>query len=117
MARNDQHDVLDLESPDTWSKKVEIHEPPRQRRSVVSVPFAPRAFAEVSHAAERSGEKLSVYIRTAALQRVTRDLEPDITGHSHPGGVTYYSQRGGIMLISGAGRAAIGREAVELQVP
>ena len=108
MARKDQYNGIDLESTDTWSTKAEIHEPSRGRRTVVSVPFAPDAFSEVSQAAEGTGEKLSVYIRNAALERAKREVEPRVIGRSDdPHRMGYYSVSGGIVFISGAGGTAI----------
>ena len=39
------------------------------RRAIVSVPFKPAEFQRVAQGAERAGEKVSVFMRRAALER------------------------------------------------
>ena len=55
------------------------HEHPREaRRAVVSVPFQPAEFARVTEGARVAGERISVFIRHATLERVSRQHEPDM---------------------------------------
>ena len=39
------------------------------RRAIVSVPFKPAEFQRIAQGAERTGEKVSVFVRQAALER------------------------------------------------
>jgi hypothetical protein len=74
------HDIHidDHNRDDDWAlDQVEIHEPPKNPRAVVSVAFPRDDFEKVSDAASASNMKVSEFIRTAALERAER-----VTGNS-----------------------------------
>ena len=68
MTNDKGREKADLESPDIWDIDHPSHgKPVRHPRAVVSVPFQPDEFEAVGAAAEKSGERLSVFIRNAAV--------------------------------------------------
>ncbi len=65
-------DLQGLEDAETWAfEKAEMQPPVKGRRAVVSVAFPREEFDLVDECAERSGMKLSEFIRKAALSRVS----------------------------------------------
>jgi hypothetical protein len=67
----------DLENQENWDfDKLEMKEPVKTGRVVVSVAFPREAFMTVSQYAEHSGKKISEFIREAALEKAeNRGLE------------------------------------------
>ena len=67
----------DLENPESWDyDNLEIKEPVKSPRVVVSVAFPHEGFITVSQCAERLGKKTSEFIREAALEKAkNRGLE------------------------------------------
>lgn len=74
MGKKPEHD---LENPESWDyDHLEIREPVKAPRVVVSVSFPHEDFITVSQYAERLGKKTSEFIREAALEKAKpRDLE------------------------------------------
>lgn len=74
-----------MESPESWDAGTPIpYERGKQpRRALVSIPFQPGEFAQVTLGAERSGEKLSVFIRNAALHEAEALIEAEVRGLSY----------------------------------
>ena len=64
-------DDKDLEEIENWDldKPVPYERTGAPRRALVSVPFKPAEFQRVALGAERTGEKVSVFVRQAALER------------------------------------------------
>lgn len=62
----------ELEKTESWDfEQSEIREPVNASRVVVSVAFRHDDFVKVSEYAERLGKKISVFIREAAIEKVT----------------------------------------------
>jgi len=74
MEKKPEHD---LENPESWDyDHLEIREPVKSPRVVVSVSFPHEGFMTVSQYAERLGKKTSEFIREVALEKAkTQDLE------------------------------------------
>ena len=73
MTRMDSEQLRALESAEEWDFEHASKRPGvKGRRAVVSVAFPRDEFEVVDEGAERSGEKLSEFIRKAALNRASR---------------------------------------------
>lgn len=69
----DDREIQALENSEEWEFEHATKRPGvKGRRAVVSVAFAREEFEIVDEGAERSGEKLSEFIRKAALGRAAR---------------------------------------------
>ena len=77
MARDPK---VNVEAEETWDLATWVaHETPRRPRAVVSVPLQPDEFSAFSGAASKVGEKLTVVIRSAALDRTRQASEARIS--------------------------------------
>ena len=77
MARDPK---VNVEAEETWDLETPVaHGTPRRPRAVVSVPLQPDEFSAISEAASRAGKKLSVFIRSAALDRTRQVSEAHIS--------------------------------------
>ena len=87
---------LDLQDDSTWdSDKAEVRQPSRSNRVVVSVAFTRQDFEKVVEHAESVNMKTSEFIRSSALEKVSKPAETsDI--------ITYSVSNAGL-LISGTG--------------
>jgi len=62
----------ELEKAEFWDfEQPEVREPVKASRVVVSVAFRRDDFVPVSECAERSGKKISEFIREAAIEKAT----------------------------------------------
>lgn len=52
-----------------FEKPIPYERTGASRRAIVSVPFKPAEFQRVTQGAERAGEKVSVFVRRAALEK------------------------------------------------
>lgn len=65
-----EEELGQLEDPDQWDwEHVERVMPSKKTGAVVAVRFSQEEFAEVDAGAKRLGEKLTQFIREAALRR------------------------------------------------
>lgn len=65
-------ELRDLQNPETWDfEGAEKRSPVKEGRTVVSVAFPRRDFARVSEAAERAEQRVSEFIREAALEKAS----------------------------------------------
>ncbi len=63
-----EDELARLEDSDEWDwEHPEVHEPSPRPEAVVPVRFAPGELAQVETAADRTGRKLTDYVREAAL--------------------------------------------------
>ena len=86
---------LNLQDESTWdSDKAEVRPPSRSNRVVVSVAFARQDFDKVVELAESVNMKTSEFIRTSALEKVSKPAEPS--------GITTYSVSNAGFVISGS---------------
>ncbi len=75
-----------LEDIDNWDLETSIpYDRPSEpsRRALVSIPFQPDEFQRVSEGASRAGEKLSVFVRTSALEKADAIIEAQIYSVSY----------------------------------
>lgn len=77
----DEKELSDLENPDSWDdNSIEVHQPVKDPRAVVSVGFAPDDFRLVSKYAKAHGKKVSVFIREAALDQIKGESQAQQSG-------------------------------------
>ena len=77
MARDPK---VNVEAEEAWDLETPVaHQTPRRPRAVVSVPLRPDEFSAISEAASSVGEKLSVFMRSAALDRTRQVSEAHIS--------------------------------------
>ena len=70
----------EVENEDTWDLREPVAQgPSKQPRAVVSVAFRRDDFKVVADAAEQEGERVSEFIRTAAIHRAKGAKLTDIT--------------------------------------
>ena len=91
-SKGTEEEQKNLENPDNWDaeseKVIELVSP---GRVVVSVAFKRAELELVSSFAEARHEKLSAFIRQAAIERVTRVAEITTFGISGESGITIVS--------------------------
>ena len=69
MREEHEHE---LEKAESWDfEQPEVREPVKASRVVVSVAFRRDDFVPVSECAERSGKRISEFIREAAIEKAT----------------------------------------------
>ncbi|HET7035438.1 MAG TPA: hypothetical protein VFI42_07135 [Thermomicrobiaceae bacterium] len=73
MRKLSDKQLRELENPETWEEKGEVHPAVKNPRAVVSVAFSRDDFGRVAEAARERGMKLSAFIREAAVERAERD--------------------------------------------
>ena len=87
-----EEEQKNLENPDNWDAESEkVIEPVSPGRVVVSVAFKRAELELVSSFAEARHEKLSAFIRQAAIERVTRVAKITTFGISGESGITIVS--------------------------
>jgi len=66
-------ELEELQNPDNWdNEQIEVREPVKNPRSVVSIAFQADDFRRVSRYAREHGMKISEFIRAAALEKTHR---------------------------------------------
>jgi len=88
MNKKSEHD---LENPESWDfDHLEVREPVKSPRVVVSVAFPRESYNTVSQYAELLGKKTSEFIREAALQKAkTRGLEMTVHDYGSTGSLWF----------------------------
>jgi hypothetical protein len=90
----------DLEKAEAWDfDKPEIRGPVKTSRVVVSVAFRRDDFATVTRSAERSGKKVSEFIREAALEKASGHPAATLTGGSGSVGTAWWGERSPITRV------------------
>ena len=72
----------ELQDPANWDFEhpLPMSRGPRPQRAIVSVPFKPTELRRVAIGAERTGEKVSVFVRRAALERADAVIGMQVHG-------------------------------------
>lgn len=88
------HDPQELQDPAAWDlDRAEKRPPVKEGRAVVSVAFARKDFDRVAEAAERLGQRLSEFIREAALDKASAQAAPALlTSYSASYGSAIFTQ-------------------------
>jgi hypothetical protein len=93
---NVNDELEELQNPDNWDyERAERRPAAKGGRSIVSVAFPREDFEVVADAAEREGEKLSEFVRKAALTRARHHESAPATATVSGGGfgIALYADR------------------------
>ncbi len=108
-----------LEDPARWDldTPVKYDRPRTPGRALVSVPFRRDEFERVTLGAERAGEKLSVFVRRAALDKADGIIRADIhcLTYSQPGANVILIPKGAstVFSITGSEKSAASHQKFE----
>jgi hypothetical protein len=88
MAKKSEHE---LKNPESWDfDHLEVRDPVKSPRVVVSVAFPRESFNTISQYAELLGKKTSEFIREAALEKTkTRGLEMKVYDYGSTGSLWF----------------------------
>ena len=90
----DERELRELQDPNAWDlERAERRPPVKSGRTVVSVAFPRKDFARVAMAAERLGQRISEFIREAALEKASDQTRHVILAASSSSGSAVFPGR------------------------